>query len=266
MDDASAEIERLKAQIAGSEAELAALEEEVIDLRRELESFTRDYNRTAQPLIERLDLMRAVVADLEAEKLTPPQLQGYVVQQSEGSTLPPDYVSVEEQFWRTWIAPRGARLAEPEPPVRQVILDDDPERMLKRLYRGLARRYHPDLVTDPDERIRRTRLMAEINAAYASRDLNALHLLSEQPSGTTPDVPLAALALRQLKQIALQLEARLMTLRQERSELLNGEMMWLSIQAKLAAREGRSLLREMVTQLERDYVACLDRVDELRAL
>lgn len=266
MDATSAEIERLKAQIAGAEAGLAALEEEVIDLRHELEAFTREYDRTIRPLLERLDLMRGVVADLEAEKLTPPQLRGYAAQPPEGSTLPPDYVPVEEQFWRTWIAPRGAVPAEPEPPIRQVILDDDPDRMLKRLYRALARRYHPDLATDPGERARRTRLMAEINAAYASRDLNALHLLSQQPPGAAPDLPLAALALRQLKQIALQLEARLMALRRERSDLLNGEMMWLSIQAKLVAREGRSLLREMAAQLERDYAACLDRIDELRAL
>ncbi|HML20409.1 MAG TPA: hypothetical protein PKD09_02095 [Aggregatilinea sp.] len=266
MDDTGAEIERLKAQIAGAEMELAALEEEIIDLRRELESFTRDYNRKIRPLVERLDVMRAVVADLEAEKLTPPQLHGYASQPADGWSPPPDYVSVEEQFWRTWIAPRGAAPSEPDPPVRQVILDDDPERMLKRLYRALARRYHPDLAADPDERTRRTRLMAEINSAYANRDLNALHLLSQQPEGATPDVPLAALALRELKQIAYQLEARLAALRHERSELLNGELMWLSIQSKFAAREGRNLLREMAAQLEREYAACLDRIDELRAL
>ncbi|WP_119072324.1 hypothetical protein [Aggregatilinea lenta] len=265
MDGTGAEMAHLKAQIAEAEAELAALEEEVIDLRRELDTFTRAYNRTIRPLAERLDVMRTVVAELEAEKLTPPQLGGFAASPGEGWTPPPDYVPVEEQFFRTWIAPRGSAPAEAELPVRQVILDDDPDRMLKRLYRALARRFHPDLSTDPDERERRTRLMAEINAAYAARDLNALHLLSEQPSGATPDVPLAALALRQLKQIVLQLEARLMTLRRQRSELLNGDLMWLSIQAKLARREGRDLLREMAVQLERDYAACLDRVDELRA-
>lgn len=58
---------------------------------------------------------------------------------------------------------------------------DDPipetEAELRRAYRALARRHHPDLVQDPDERERRERQMARINAAYRDRDLDTLRTL-----------------------------------------------------------------------------------------
>lgn len=260
------EIEHLKARIAEAEAQVAALEAEVIDLRRELEAFTARYDRLIRPAAERLEVLRAVVADLEREKLTPPQLRGFEAAAGAGWTPPPDYVPVAEQYWRTWVAPRHTRREEPEPVTRLTLLDDDPDRMLKRLYRALVKRYHPDLTADPAERARRNRLMAEINAAYARQDLDALHALSLQPPDAVPDVPLAALELRQLRLILAQLERRVRDLEAERHAVLHSDLLWLSIEAKLAAREGRDLLREMLADIEREYAACLDRVDELRAL
>lgn len=260
------EIENLKVHIAEAEAQVAALEAEVIDLRRELEAFAVRYDRLIRPAVERLDVLRTVVADLERERLTPPQLQGYGSGSEAGWTPPPDYVPVAEQYWRTWVAPRYEHRVEPEPVARRVLLDDDPDRMLKRVYRTLVKRYHPDLTADPGEHVRRNRLMAEINAAYARQDLNALHALSLEPPDAVPEVPLAALELRQLQLILAQLERRVRDLEAERYAVLHSDLLWLSIQAKLAAREGRDLLREMLADIERDYAACLDRVDKLRAL
>jgi DnaJ-class molecular chaperone len=41
---------------------------------------------------------------------------------------------------------------------------------LKRLYREIAKRIHPDLATDDAERAKRNQLMAEVNRAYADGD------------------------------------------------------------------------------------------------
>ena len=46
------------------------------------------------------------------------------------------------------------------------------EKQLKRIYRQLARRYHPDLATDPAERAARNDVMARINDAYADPRFN----------------------------------------------------------------------------------------------
>ena len=65
--------------------------------------------------------------------------------------------------------------------------DDDAE--LRRTYRELARRNHPDLVQDPAERELRERRMVRINTAYRERDLESLRtLLTLSPSGDdSPD-------------------------------------------------------------------------------
>jgi hypothetical protein len=146
------------------------------------------------------------------------------------------------------------------------IPEPDTKKALKELYRQLARRYHPDLVTDPGERQRRNRLMAEINQAYSQRDLGALQILIQQPETVSVEEPLAVIQLRQLHQIRAQLERRLDRLRQERSSLFNSDLMWLKVQETLLAKKKRDLLGEMVEQLERDYAICLDRIDQLRRM
>jgi TPR repeat protein len=51
---------------------------------------------------------------------------------------------------------------------------------LKRLYRAVAKRIHPDLASDPADRQKRGKLMAEANAAYQRHDLDTLTNLFEQ--------------------------------------------------------------------------------------
>lgn len=259
MDQFRAQIDELRAEIARQEAELADLEAELLDIQRELDDFTDRYNRVIKPLRDRLEIIQSVIAGLEAEKHTPPQPF------STEWTPPPGYVPVEEQYRQTWQVPREQAGWMPgSEPVDYKPSDSDSETALKRLYRQLARRYHPDLVTDPAERERRNRLMAEINEAYTRRDFDALQALAQQPDGVVIEEPLDLLQLRRLRQISDQLFARLLHLKHERSDLLNSDLMWLKVQASLAAGRGRDLLREMATQLERDYAACLDRLDDLR--
>ena len=51
----------------------------------------------------------------------------------------------------------------------------------KRLFRELARRFHPDLGMGDGERAYRTSIMAAINEAYASNDLDTLRDLAGEP-------------------------------------------------------------------------------------
>ena len=266
--DTQRQIERLKAEIARQEAELPDLEAAVLDSQQELREFTARYDREIQPLRDRLQIIREMIADLEAERQgPPPQLGNDPRPLASTWTPPPGYVPVEEQFRQAWEVPRQkASLFESSaPPPPTIEIDErDPKQALKRLYRQLARRYHPDLTTDPDERERRNRLMAEINAAYSDGNLDALKTLAAQPDTASLDQPLSELQLRQLQQIHDQLTRRIDQLRFERHDLLNGEMMALKLQATLAAHKGRDLLREMAAGLERDYRAALDRLDQLR--
>jgi hypothetical protein len=260
------EIATLKFKIAQQEAELADLESEILDIEQEMKAFTDRYDRLIKPLQEKLNLINDMIADLEKEKYSPP------ASPQPGSrwttwTPPDDYVPVEEQYRQAWEVPkqRAAGFDEnfqtlPTSDTRP----DDVKVELKKLYRKLARRFHPDLSTDPAERQRRNRLMAEINAAYSERDLDALRTLAAQPEDARIDEPIAVLQLRQLQQIHQQLARRIGELRFRRSELFNGEMMSLKIQASLASHRKRDLLQEIADQLELDYRASLDRLDKLR--
>jgi hypothetical protein len=264
--DTQQQIETLKFQIAQQEAEMADLESEILDIEQEMKSFTERYNRLIKPLQEKLDLIKDMIADLEKERYSPPPSP------QPGSrwttwTPPDDYVPVEEQYRRAWEVPKQRAAGFDENFQALPTAETRPDKVkleLKTLYRKLARRFHPDLTTDPAERKRRNRLMAEINAAYSERNLDALRLLAAQPEDARIDEPIAVLQLRQLQQIHQQLARRIGELRFRRSELFNGEMMSLKIQASLASHRKRDLLQEMADQLEHDYRASLDRLDELR--
>lgn len=56
-------------------------------------------------------------------------------------------------------------------------LSDSDDAELRRTYRELARRNHPDLVQDATERERREQRMVRINTAYRERDLDTLRQL-----------------------------------------------------------------------------------------
>ena len=55
------------------------------------------------------------------------------------------------------------------------------EEQIRSLFRELARRFHPDLTTDPEEKKWRQEIMTRVNQAYTNRDLKALRALAEQP-------------------------------------------------------------------------------------
>jgi hypothetical protein len=257
-------IETLIMKIAHQETELADLESEILDIEQELQAFTDRYKQLIKPLQDKLVIIQDIIAELEKEKYFPPASS-----HSDSHWTPPsDYIPVEEQFRQTWKVPNQRADdgfdEELQALSSSVSHPDDSKQELKTLYRRMARRYHPDLATDTAERERRNRLMAEINAAYSERNLDVLRALDKQPEDARIDEPIAVLQLRQLQQIHAQLSRRVEELHARRRDLISGEMMSLKIQASLAARHKRDLLREMADQLERDYRTTLDRLDQLR--
>ena len=301
MADIHDQIARLQHDITRLQAEVADLESDVLDLQRELDTFKARYDRLIRPLIERLELVQSLIEELEKKHSPPPPQLGGLTPETDSESAwapPPGYRSVEEQFQRAWRRPEdGSGLASPlesdwSPPQGYVSVEEQFRRIwrkpgqqstassipippatgplspqaLKSLYRQLARRYHPDLTTDPVERERRNRLMAEINAAYSRRDLIALQTLAAQSPDMPLDEPLAAIQLRQLQQIRDQLLRRIDQLKHERHTILNSDLMDLKLQDSLGARRGGDVLQTLADQLERDYAASLRRLDELRGL
>jgi len=78
---------------------------------------------------------------------------------------------------------------------------------MKRLYREVAKRIHPDLTSDRDERMRREALMAEANKAYEAGDesqlnriLNAYETSLETVQGEGPGAELIRV-IRRISQV-----------------------------------------------------------------
>jgi outer membrane murein-binding lipoprotein Lpp len=65
-------------------------------------------------------------------------------------------------------------------------LDSDTEAEIRRTYRELAKRFHPDLASSSEERSRREEIMLRINAAFRDRDVNGLKRLVRETERDDP--------------------------------------------------------------------------------
>jgi hypothetical protein len=75
-------------------------------------------------------------------------------------------------------------------PTRPRRRDSASEAELLRAYRALAKRYHPDLASNEEERRLRADLMLKINVAFRERDLVGLQKLLLDVERTGPTVPI----------------------------------------------------------------------------
>lgn len=73
------------------------------------------------------------------------------------------------------------------PPQKPPQLSPEAQKKAKLIYRALAKRFHPDLVSDSELQQARQALMGEINAAYQSQDLEALQAFEHHPDIRSPE-------------------------------------------------------------------------------
>jgi hypothetical protein len=126
----------------------------------------------------------------------------------------------------------------------------------KRLFRLIARRIHPDLASDPEERERRTNLMVQANHAYELGDMQGLRRLLEtwerSPDSVVGHGTKAELE-RVVRRIA-QASERLAEIERELAALEDSAMGWLRRRVRKAASEGWDLLSHMARELDRQIV------------
>jgi hypothetical protein len=240
----------IEQQIEDVEASLIEREAELVDLRVELSAFRLEYDTRVGRKVEELERVETALRRCQ-ERAADYRLWG--AKGPPGTRAGTPYVSVEEQFRRTWKEPEeppsgsssweeGLRFSRPSAGTH-----------IKALYRQLCRRFHPDLTQDPAERARRTETMAAVNSAYAARDLAALETLAEKADRSrwietgTPEQRLVG-----LKDKLRQLQQRLEQVQQEIRELVDSPAAQMSLDVKLAKRRGRDLLAEMAAQVEKD--------------
>ncbi|GAA4911249.1 hypothetical protein ACFPM3_10580 [Streptomyces coeruleoprunus] len=190
-DDATGERpeERLARAVRAAEQALIEFEIAVETFRVEVENFSRLHHQRLGPMYARLDELDALIAEARAARTGDPE-DLRKAQEARAQVLPMPGV---EELFHNWIdsdglSPEAAAMLNEQPvqAPRRVRPSDE----ARKLYRELARKAHPDLVTDEAERKRREDFLARVNAVYALGDETRLRELSEEwAAGPAPAEP-----------------------------------------------------------------------------
>ncbi|GCD98308.1 hypothetical protein [Embleya hyalina] len=184
MDEVSAptpwsdpEIAELERQVAAEETALLDDEVDVTTLQVELDNLAIVHHRRLGPLYERLDELDALIAEAIAAHTGDPADIRRAVELRGVVTDMPDLDSLLGALDGAPGAEGGsAEESMPVPEVHRV----SPGAEARKLFRELARRAHPDLVQDAEEKQRRGAFIARVNAAYARGDVTELLALGTE--------------------------------------------------------------------------------------
>ncbi len=141
---------------------------------------------------------------------------------------------------------RYRQAAESEPTPH---LSPDQSAEIKRLYRQLARRFHPDFALDEEDRNYRTAMMMAINTAYAVGDLERLKELALEPDPQRREYTNQQLAEALLKEWQ-RCRRRMEEIEMELERLENHPSAQLMRQAERLAQQGRDMMDELAADLE----------------
>lgn len=231
------ELAKKRNELAELESELADRELYCATLRAELASFERQYLKIVGTRYAELDEIKAQIAE---------QLS----RQQAGNRQ------------RREAAQQARKEADDSRFAANAVASEDPERTppskeLKSLYREVAKRVHPDLSTDTEDRKTRQRLMAEANRAYEMGDLARLQQILEEYD-TCPEAVqgegVGAELIRVIRKIT-QVKRRLREIELEAEQLVGSELGKLKVKAEQYGTQSRDLLAEMAEQIDRQILA-----------
>ena len=220
------ELFRKRQEFAAVQATLAERELDLTELSRQLSAFESLYVREVGVLYAELDLWNARIAEWQA-------------QVAPSSRSAQRARTARKQARETHEAAQGQSSRAPN-------FDPSPE--LKRLFREVAKRFHPDLGRDEADYGRRTKLMAEANRAYRAADAESLQAIldAEEYSCDSPELGerLGTQLVRVIRQISRAKE-RVHQIELDLERLRKSELALLMADANKAQELGRDLIAEL---------------------
>jgi DnaJ-domain-containing protein 1 len=130
--------------------------------------------------------------------------------------------------------------------------DFKPSEDIKQIYRQVAKLIHPDLTTDPQQKIARQQLMTEANQAYEDGNIDRLKEILRSWESRPEAVEgegIGAELIRIIRKIA-QCRERLRGIRKEIVEIEQTELYQLHVEVSIARGKGKDLLMEMARDID----------------
>ncbi len=234
------ELEALQEQLGQAELDLATLQVELRD-------FERRYLGIVGVKYAELDEIEAIIAERLAAQASQDRNAHEVAQEArtkaaESARTAGDVRSPEEEIQKPPLSPE-----------------------LKKVYREVAKKVHPDLADDEADRKRREDLMARANRAYEEGALDELQEILEEAEHSPESVKgkdPASRLVRVIRQISL-VEKRLGNIREETAPLVHSDLHKLRETVLEANDAGRDLLQEMASHLDEEIVSARERAASL---
>lgn len=237
------ELARKRAEQERMEAELAECELRLASIRGELGALERHYLKLVGLPYAELDELRAQVAERMAAE--------------------------DPENERLQRAAREARLRADESRNAASVKESEetkhfsPTPELKRAYREVAKRIHPDLTANDADRVRRQELMAEANEAYQQGDearlAKILDTYESSPETVEGEGPGAEL-IRVIRKLSL-MKNRLGEIETEAQKFFSSDLYLLKVQMEEAHEQGRDLLGEMAEKVRKRIADCKERLE-----
>lgn len=226
------ELDEALARLAACEEELSQRELELATLQAEVTAFNARYLRALGSRFAELDAIEAEIAEILARsKPSDPEVR----RQAESARAQADTSAREANA--SACAPDRGRFV--------------PSEDIKKLYRAIAMKVHPDRATDDESRSRRTRIMAEVNEAYSQGDLVRLRSILSQWETSSDAIQGEDVASRLSKAVRAlrQIGDRITSILLEVERVRQTEMYRLMVKCGEAEEAGRDLLAEMAEDL-----------------
>ncbi len=244
-----------RARLAEAVKEVSALDAEVETLATELAAFAAELEEALGEVDREARRAQAAVRRVQSFAFA-------LAQETARVRQPPTPAKRRRRPRATPARPELPSRSE-EPP-----LLESADEALRRVYRRLARLLHPDLASSDAEHERLTGLMAQVNVAYAAKDLEALNLTAEKlGAGEQPGLVTEADRLSDLSRRHDQLRRVAASLRRELERLRESDTARVREEAERQRAEGSDPFDQGRAELEAETLAArADLVQRLIAL
>ena len=245
--DEPLEKRELEKAISEKEKKLNALIDEIEQLKIDLTAVKQEYDVKVGRLYLRLDELDLEI--LKSKKIEDLINNGFSFEEAQKiveETLKKRREQIEEEY-------KKLNEEEKEIESRKGISAEDKEE-LKKLWRKLAHKYHPDKVGGNEE------MMKKINKAYAKGDLETLRAIDQSGTGNGIETQ----TIEALKSKLAGLEISIKKISQEYELLKKSEWFILMENIEKAKKHNRDILSELADKVLADIAKKENRVGELK--